>query len=105
MRVYTGRLNKRLYHDLSNPKPSQKKLFSPDPANYGVAQQLAAKLRSQKSWGILYNSVRHPGGKCAAVFRPSALGVVHQGAHLAYHWDGKKIIDVLELRSLGLPGE
>ncbi|MDH3326681.1 MAG: RES family NAD+ phosphorylase [Gammaproteobacteria bacterium] len=103
MRVYTGRLNKRPYHDLRSTQAGNAKYFNSDPEKYGPAQQLGAKLRAENSWGILYNSVRNSDGACAAVFRPSALGVVHQGAHLAYHWDGETIIDVLELRSLGLP--
>jgi hypothetical protein len=103
MRVYSGRLNKKPYHDLRGMEDSHPQYFSPDPSRYGPAQQLAAQLREAGSWGLLYNSVRDPNGECVAVFRPPALGNVHQGAHLAYHWDGKNIVDVLELRSLGLP--
>jgi hypothetical protein len=100
MRVYIGRLNRRFYHDLRGQRDKYPRLFDPDPKNYGPAQRLAAELRAKGSWGLLYNSVRKPEGECVAVFRPPALGVVHQGAHLAFHWDGKKIVDVLELRSL-----
>jgi hypothetical protein len=103
MRVYVGRLNKRPYHDLRGRRRAYGAIFDPDPANYGPAQRLGAELRDAASWGILYRSVRDPDGKCAAVFRPPALGVVHQAAHLAYCWDGTKITDVLELRSLGRP--
>jgi len=105
MRVYIGRLNKRSYHDLRGKGATYTNLFNRDPKKYYPAQQFASKLRKEGSWGLLYDSVRDPDGKCVAVFRPSALGVVHQGAHLAYHWDGAKIVDVLELRSLGLPTE
>ena len=103
MRVYIGRLKKRSYHDLRGQGAIYPDLFNLDPKKYGPAQQFASKLREEGSWGLLYDSVRDPDGKCVVAFRPSALGVVNQGAHLAYHWDGTKIVDVLELRSLGLP--
>lgn len=103
MRVYIGRLNEKPYHDLRGLKETRPELFNPDPSQYGPAQQLAAELRDEGSWGLLYGSVRDPDGECVAAFRPPALDVVHQGAHLAYNWDGKNIIDVLEIRSIGLP--
>jgi len=105
MRVYIGRLNKRPYHDLRGQDDNYPLLFDPDPSKYGPAQQLAMQLRAEQSWGLLYKSVRDPSGECVAAFRPPALGIVHQGAHLAYHWDGQKVTDVLELRSLGLPNQ
>lgn len=103
MRVYIGRLNKRAYHDLRGQRDTFPDLFDPDPAHYGPAQRLGAQLRQAASWGLLYDSVRDPDGQCVAAFRPPALGAVHQAAHLAYAWDGEKVVDVLELRSLGLP--
>ncbi|MDH5325570.1 MAG: RES family NAD+ phosphorylase [Gammaproteobacteria bacterium] len=103
MRVYIGRLNKKPYHDLRDQETLHPEYFNPDPSQYGPPQQLAATLRQAGSWGLLYHSVRDASGECVAAFRPPALGNVHQGPHLAFHWDGKNIVDVLELRSLGLP--
>lgn len=104
MRVYVGRLNKRPYHDLRGKSVEFAEVLNPDPRRYHPAQTLASQLREDGSWGIFYDSVRDPEGQCAAVFRPPALGVVHQAIHLAYCWDGSKVADVLELRSLGIPG-
>lgn len=104
MRVYIGRLNKRPYHDLRGQSVARPELFNPNPMMYGPAQQLAAQLRSENSWGLLYDSVREPSGECIAAFRPPALGVVHQAQHLAYCWDGQRIAEVLELRSVTLAG-
>ncbi len=104
MRVYIGRLNKKPYHDLRGKASTFPDLFDPNPKRYGPAQRLGAQLREEGCWGVLYDSVRDPDGQCVAVLRPPALGVVHQTVHLAYCWDGQKITDVLELRSLGLPG-
>lgn len=103
MRVYVGELIEHPYHDLRGRSAGYPELFHPDPARYGPAQQLGAQLRGDGCWGLLYDSVRDPAGQCVAAFRPPALGVVQQGTHLAYHWDGARIIDVLELRSLGVP--
>lgn len=104
MRVYIGRLNKRPYHDLRGQGAAHPALFDPSPMKYGPAQQLAAQLRSENSWGLLYDSVRDLTGGCIAAFRPPALGVVHQAQHLAYCWNGERVADVLELRSLTLAG-
>jgi hypothetical protein len=45
-------------------------------------------LRDTGSTGVHYSSVRRAGGKCVAVFRPSAVGIPVQTRHLKYHWDG-----------------
>lgn len=102
MRVYLGELTNRPYHDLrDDPTPYADVL---DPDRYGAGQRFGAELRAAGSWGILYPSVRDPGGQCAAVLRPTALGPVHQSEHLAYVWDGSRVVDVIELRSIGVPG-
>jgi len=100
MRVYIGRLNKRPYHDLRGLGAAHPGLFDPDPMKYGPAQHVAAQLRSENSWGLFYDSVRDPTGECIAAFRPPALGAVHQGQHLAYCWNGQRVAEVLELRSV-----
>ena len=62
-----------------------------DPVGYGTAQVLGARLRAAGSWGVVYASVRHAGGECAAVFRPRALGPARATRHLALHWDGQRL--------------
>ena len=42
------------------------------------------------------------GGQCAAIFWPDKVGPCKVGRHYAYHWDGRAIRDVLELKSLSL---
>lgn len=37
------------------------------------AQATAEKLLAQNELGVLYNSVRHPGGECVAALRPWML--------------------------------
>lgn len=87
MRSYVGRVTKPL-HDLRSK--SWRKLHDPD--DYGPSQMLAATLRAQQSWGVVYNSVRDPGGQCVAILRlPGVELPVVQGAHVSLCWDGHSI--------------
>jgi hypothetical protein len=47
-------------------------------------------LREAGSNGLVYPSVRHEGGACAAVFWPDVVGIPMQERHLQYEWDGKR---------------
>jgi len=71
-----------------------------DAKNYPPGQHLARTLRAAGSNGIAYTSVRRPAGECAAVFRPKRLANCRQERHLCYVWDGEKVRDVYEKRSL-----
>ncbi|MEQ5787213.1 RES family NAD+ phosphorylase [Erythrobacter sp. NFXS35] len=62
-----------------------------DPQNYAAAQALAAMLRGMEADGIVYPSVRHAGGECAALFYPDCASNPAQGRHLDYHWDGERV--------------
>ncbi|UVE19629.1 RES family NAD+ phosphorylase [Pseudomonas sp. LS44] len=77
-------------------------LHNPDPSSYPIAQHFAAEQRKQKAWGLLYRSVRHADGECAALFRPPAASLPLQGVHLRYVWDGKlqQIVNVFEIKQL-----
>ena len=74
-------------HDL-RPAPRHPAL---DPASYAASQALAARLRAGGSDGILYPSVRHPGGTCVALFYPDRAADPVQGRHLDYHWNGERV--------------
>jgi hypothetical protein len=96
MRSYQCTINCPL-HDLRGGYPS-----AHDPDDYRASQKLAAGLRAANSNGVVYDSVRHPGGQCAAVFWPDKVGPCRLGRHYAYQWDGTAIRNVLELRSVAL---
>ncbi len=64
-------------------------LLAPD--DYAAAQAFGAALRVGGSDGILYPSVRAPGGACVALMYPDLADNVVQGRHLDYHWDGKRV--------------
>lgn len=62
-----------------------------DPDSYAASQALAASLRSEGSDGLVYPSIRHPGGECVGLFYPDGASEAVQGRHLDYHWDGAHV--------------
>lgn len=62
-----------------------------DPDDYTVSQALGARLRAAGSDGIVYPSVRAPGGEAAGLFYPDLASNVRQGRHLDYHWNGTRV--------------
>lgn len=97
MRVYAIDLEASL-HDIRGLADSHAHLYDPD--SYIHAQGLGAELRDAGSDGIRYQSVRHPGGECAAAFRPRLLSNCRQERHLCYMWDGTAITTIYEKKSL-----
>ena len=55
---------------------------APIPQCYAKPQQLASQLMESGSNGIVYPSVRRPGGTCLACFRPALVYHVRRGARL-----------------------
>ncbi len=97
-RVYETDLNGDL-HDIRGMKNLLPEVHSPD--SYSASRELGRSLRDQNAWGIAYESVRHPGGDCAGIFRPPVLSNCRQTQHLCYAWDGERITHVYEKRLLG----
>ena len=98
MRVLLARLDAEL-HDLRALRDAHPEWYDPD--DYSAPQALARTLRAERSWGVAFQSVRHDGGECVAIWRPRALSDCRQGAHLAYVWNGREIVDVYEKRAFG----
>ncbi|MBB4001195.1 RES domain-containing protein [Aurantimonas endophytica] len=59
--------------------------------DYTQSQAFAVAMRSARSDGIRYPSVRCVGGTCAALFRPDLASNAVQGRHLDYHWNGREV--------------
>jgi len=97
MRVYAVDLDGEL-HDVRGGQAALPLVYHPD--DYSAGQALGATLRADGSAGIVYDSVRHMGGMCAAVFRPRCLANPRQERHLCYVWDGQRIGTVYEKRLL-----
>lgn len=99
MRVLRANLTGRL-HDVRGLERTHHDIY--DKLDYSASQALATRLRASRSWGIVYDSVRHEGGECTAVLRPRVLTRCRQAQHLAYVWDGSSITSVYEKRQLEL---
>jgi hypothetical protein len=100
MRVLEAELDARL-HDVRGQAAAQPALYDPD--DHGAGQALARRLRAAGSDGVVYDSMRHSGGHCAAIFRPRRIRNCRATLHLAYVWDGEEIVDVYEKRALETP--
>jgi RES domain-containing protein len=58
------------------------------PDSYIASQKLAAELLDAGSMGIIYPSVRRPGGTNLACFRPALVGNVRKGQAYRLTWAG-----------------
>lgn len=61
------------------------------PESYLASQDLAAALLDADALGVVYPSVRHPGGTCLACFRPALVGNVRKDATWRFTWSGTGI--------------
>jgi len=75
-----------------------------DPDDYAAGQRLGRQLHRAGGDGVLYRSVRHRGGLCAAVFRPKVLGPCQQSTHFAFHYNGESIVAIDALSSVWMAG-
>jgi hypothetical protein len=94
MRVVEADLDGTL-HDLRGLRAEHEVLY--DAGSYAASQPWAKRLRESGSNGIVYDSVRHAGGQCVAVFRPRLLRRARQAEHLLYRWNGEQMAEVLRL--------
>lgn len=59
--------------------------------DYQASQRLGKALKDAGSDGVVYPSIRHPGGECVGLFYPDCASAPVQGRHLDYHWDGERV--------------
>lgn len=88
MRVYQS---KKLLQPLQDVRDSA---FSHlhHPNDYSASQAFGLEMKTANEWGIVYNSVRDPGGECVAILRPPAIPLpVIQTQHLKFDWNGTRI--------------
>lgn len=93
MRLYSVAIDARL-HDLRPADAADAAVFDPD--DYGAARALGHRLHAAGSAGVVYRSVRHPGGQCAGLFSPRGASACVHAAYLLYAWDGQGFSDVYE---------
>jgi hypothetical protein len=84
------------FHDIRGKREQMQGIYDPD--SYVASQKFARALKLAGSNGIVYDSVRHAGGQCLAIYRPRLIQNCRQGVHLRYIWDGERISRVYELR-------
>ncbi len=89
MRVIRARLGPVLLHDVRHL--ADHPMFDRD--DYSEAQQFGYSLRTTRSYGIHYNSVRAD-GECFAVMRARALSDAIHWRYLRYHYDQGSIVKV-----------
>jgi hypothetical protein len=70
------------------------------PDDYAPSQNVGVAQRREGRDGILYRSVRHSDGTCAAVFRPRLLSRCRQSRHYAFHFDGRDVVAIDELKTV-----
>lgn len=97
MRAYTGIIEAD-WVELRGKQAEFPELHDPD--SYAASQPFGEQRREEGAWGIVYDSVRRPGGQCLAVFRPRACQPVAQGAHYEYFYDGRAITHVVRLTEI-----
>ena len=84
------------FHDIRGKRGQMPDIY--DAGSYAASQPFGRALKRSGSNGIVYDSVRHPGGECLAIYRPRLVQNLRQGMHLRYVWDGERISQVYELR-------
>jgi hypothetical protein len=95
MRTYLADVAAK-FHDIRGLRTRLSAIYDPD--SYVSSQEAGRALKRAGSNGIAYDSVRHAGGECLAVFRPRLIQNLRQGAHLRYVWDGAGINLIYELK-------
>ena len=78
------------FHDLRMIDRASELALHDDPAvAYAAGQELARRLRTEdKSNGLVYPSVRHPGGTCLVAFLPDLVQNLRQGGIWRLEWLG-----------------
>jgi hypothetical protein len=89
MQVLVGRVDQRFVDVGALPADERARVLDPDA--YAASQAFGATVRAAGANGIVYASVRDPGGECLGAFRPRAVGIPVPGRSLKYHWDGTRV--------------
>lgn len=82
------------FPDLRTVKPPPPCLAPEPETGYPAGQQLALSLRSDGWSGLIYPSVRKPGGECFAAFEPQSVQNVRPGVRWRLVWDGSPYYDL-----------
>jgi len=73
-----------------------------DPECYAASQPFGEALRRAGANGIVYASVRRQSGTNLAVYCPSFLPPITEGAHFDYRWTGSPTPAVVKVTDVGV---
>jgi RES domain-containing protein len=79
------------FHDLRDAPDFT---YALDPDSYVASQGLGLRLLEAGSAGVVYPSVRHPGGTCVGCFRPALVGHVRKDRRYRFTWDGSPVPEI-----------
>jgi hypothetical protein len=94
VRAYFANFQSR-FADIREPRPEFQSLL--DPTSYAASQSFARQLLESGANGVVYPSVRDPGGECIACFRPKLVKNVRMGPHFEYKWSGRRAPSIRQL--------
>ncbi|MGH7040638.1 MAG: RES family NAD+ phosphorylase [Acetobacteraceae bacterium] len=89
MRVLLGAVAADFEEVTALPEAERLQVLAPD--SYSASQVYAKRVRARGANGVVYPSVRAPGGECVGAFRPHAVGLPRQERHLKYRWNGQRV--------------
>jgi RES domain-containing protein len=98
MRLYSVQAQGKVA-DLRAASQTDPRIVDPDDTRH--AQAIGRSLRAAGAPGIVYPSVRHPGGQCLAALRTGIVKNCLHAAYLEYHWNGQGIEAVFEVNRVG----
>lgn len=93
MRLYRVQINGEVV-ELNSYAKKHPDILSP--TSYAASQTIGKTIREQGANGIIYPSVRYPGGNCVAAFKTTILSECIHANYLEYHWNGAEINYVTE---------
>jgi RES domain-containing protein len=89
MRVLVGSIGDVFEDVAALPARVRSKILDPD--SYDASQSYGRERRDAGANGVVYPSVRRPGGACLGAFKPTAVGLPRQERHLQYRWNGDRV--------------
>jgi hypothetical protein len=89
MRVLVGSVDED-FEDIA-ALPEQQRSAVLDAGDYTTSQSYGRAARERGVMGVVYPSVRRPGGECIGAFKPRAVGLPRQERHVAYRWNGERV--------------
>ncbi len=92
LRCYRVRVKSKLCDLRGRHDGEDAALYAPD--SYAASQAFGAGRRVAGDAGIVFDSVRRPGGHCVALFTPRAtVPPARQAEHVTLRWNGERIAE------------